>query len=114
MIEDVRPKRKFWDEKTAIRANIGWTIGMLIGICGAGIATVFFTTSEWYWKILYAVGFIAAIGMMVQQIFQLRNALKSYYESESWARRIMEDMNKDKLIDNIDANISIKGGEVKK
>lgn len=65
-------------EQTQIEAQIGFTIGILIGAIAAGIFILFFTTWEWYFKMFSVIGSLGIIGSLILSLAQLFKARQSY------------------------------------
>lgn len=67
--------------QTQLEIQLGFTIGILIGAIGAGVLVLFFTTWEWYFKVISAIGSIGIIGSLTLAIFQIWNQRKNYLEA---------------------------------
>jgi len=67
-------------EQTKIEAQIGFTMGILIGALAAGIV-IQLTAWAWYWKVFSAIGSIGIVGSLVLALGQLFVTRKNYLEA---------------------------------
>lgn len=67
--------------QTQLEMQIGFTVGILIGAVGAGILVLFFTTWEWYFKVISAIGSIGIIGSLILALSQIITQRKNYIEA---------------------------------
>ena len=68
-------------EKTKMEAQMGFTIGIMIGALGAWVFTMFFTQWEWYFKLLTTIGEIGIIGSLSIGFNEIRKARLRYIET---------------------------------
>lgn len=62
-------------EQTRIEAQIGFTIGIMVGAAGAWIAVLFLSPMAWYYKLFTSLGSVGILGTLyfsLQQQFQIR------------------------------------------
>lgn len=77
-------------EQTRIEAQIGFTIGILIGAVAAGILVLIFTQWQWYFKLFSAIGSIGIIGSLVLTLSELFKVRKNYLETQAELKKISE------------------------
>jgi len=73
---------------TQIEAQIGFYIGILIGVIGSGVFIIFFTQWEWYFKFTSFIGEVSIIALQVFAIKQLLQQRKAYLEAETAMKQI--------------------------
>ena len=73
--------------QTKIEAQIGFTVGILIGAIAAGIVVFFFSGWEWYFRYPSLLGSIGIIGMLSMSLGELLKMRKRYLES----KKLMEE-----------------------
>ena len=78
-------------EQTRIEAQIGFTIGILVGATAAGILLLFLTNWQWYFKLFSAIGTIGIIGNLALALSQLIKIRRNYLET----MKEMESVNKE-------------------
>lgn len=67
-------------ELTKIEAQIGFTVGVLIGVFASWAFILFFTTWQWYFKVFSSIGELGIVGTLVLQLAQTIKTRKDYIE----------------------------------
>jgi len=80
-------------EQTKLEAQIGFTLGILIGATAGGLSLLLFTTWEWYLKLFSLIGTIGIIGSLVFALLEQLRARRNYLE-------ILKEMEKERVVGN--------------
>lgn len=78
------------NELRKLEAQIGFTIGILIGAIAGAVFLLLFTTWEWFFKLFSFIGSVGIVGSLVfslwEQIKMRRNYLEVMKEMETPAQ----------------------------
>ena len=80
-------------EQTKIEAQIGFTVGILIGACGAAVLILFFTPWQWYFKLISGIGSAGIIGSLILSLNELIKARRNYLAAMEQMKKMNEDTN---------------------
>lgn len=80
-------------EQTKIEAQIGFTIGILIGAFAAGIFILFFTEWQWYFKFFSAIGSLGILGSLGLTLNELIKARRNYIDALKEMKRLNTESN---------------------
>lgn len=78
-------------EQTQIEAQIGFTIGILVGAVAGGVLLIFFTNWEWYFKLFSGIGSLGIIGSLLLSLKQQLQVRKNYLETQKEMKKINEE-----------------------
>jgi MFS family permease len=81
-------------EQTKIEAQIGFTIGILIGATAAGVLILFFTEWQWYFKLFSSIGSLGIIGSLSLALNELLKARRNYIATLKEMAKMKEESNK--------------------
>jgi hypothetical protein len=68
-------------QQTLIEAQIGFTIGILIGALGSWVYLMFFTNFEWYFKVLTCIGEIGIVGSLLLALKEIIKGRRIYLDT---------------------------------
>lgn len=75
-------------ELTKIEAQMGFLIGILIGVLASWTFIVFFTTWQWYFKVFSSIGEIGIMGSLVMQLNETRKARRNYIDVQKEMKKM--------------------------
>ena len=67
-------------ERVRLEAQIGFTIGILIGATAGGLSLLLFTPWIWYLKLFSLIGTIGIVGSLVFALLEQLKARRNYLE----------------------------------
>ena len=77
---------------TKVESQMGGTIGMLIGVFGAGVMIVFFTEMNPVFKCFSALGIVSSLLMMSTSLIGLIQMRKQIIAGQEHMKKLMEEM----------------------
>jgi hypothetical protein len=81
-------------ELTKIEAQIGFTVGILIGALAAYISVMFFTSWAWYFKLFTTIGEIGILGSLLLALNEMLRGRRNYIEAQKEMNRINDESTK--------------------
>ena len=80
-------------ERTKIDAQIGFTVGILVGSIAAFVF-IMVTNWQWYFKLFSAIGSMGIIGSLALTLNELIKARKNYIETMNEMKKMNDEANK--------------------
>ena len=75
-------------EQTKIEAQIGFTIGILVGAVSAWVLILFFTDWEWYFKVFSSIGSAGIVGSLSLGLHEIIRQRRMYLEAKAEMEKI--------------------------
>jgi len=80
-------------ERTKIEAQIGFTVGILVGSIAA-LVFIMITSWQWYFKLFSAIGSVGIIGSLLLTLSELIKARRNYIETMEEMKNVNNEANK--------------------
>jgi hypothetical protein len=72
----------FMDEQMQIESQIGFYVGIIIGVLASWVMVVFFSSWEWYWKVFSSIGQISMVGILSLGLYNAIKMRRRYLEAK--------------------------------
>jgi uncharacterized protein YacL len=85
-------------EQTQIEAQIGFYIGIIIGMLASWVMIMFFTEWEWYFKLFSCIGYIGILGMLGLGLAQAIKTRRHFLLAKVEMEKMVQDLEPDKEV----------------